>query len=145
MTSRTHVQKSLFDCGFKGCGPESKAATETATCRKRDSPGAQNIDDGGETASFEKKRRRRVQEEWFGEFPWLLYKEESKQFFCKACQAAGQDNVFTSGKTSDIPKKDNFIKHQNSVINLYKCYYQYDLSLFFISNKLTRITNFLAG
>ena len=61
---------------------------------------------------------RSIKAGWFREFSWLIHDHDKQLFFCKVCVDAKQVNVFTQGKTTQKPKKDDFSKHDKSRLHL---------------------------
>ena len=57
---------------------------------------------------------RLIKTDWFKQFDWLRYEQESRMFFCTKCVDACENNIFTKGKVAAQPKKDDFKKHEKS-------------------------------
>jgi hypothetical protein len=55
---------------------------------------------------------RGIKAKWFVDFPWLSHNTEKKLFFCKCCVDSKRDNIFVKGRSSLIPKRDDFTKHE---------------------------------
>lgn len=63
--------------------------------------------------SSNKDGKRRFQEYWFDQFPWLKLDPGTQLFFCKYCRDTGRNNSFAEGKKIvKNPKKHHFVQHQ---------------------------------
>ena len=62
---------------------------------------------------------RTTRREWFTRFPWLKMEQkennDQKLFLCNFCISAGRKNIFTTGKLTNNPKTDDFVKHEKTV------------------------------
>ena len=65
----------------------------------------------GEAQTF---RIRRIRPAWFLEFPWLELNQMDMCFYCKLCRLYKQPGVFSFGRPAGNPKKDYFVKHENT-------------------------------
>ena len=87
-------------------------------------------DSSGRNPSRPKKRKydrdchRSLTEEHKRAFPWLVLQESAADtddiesqpmlLLCSWCKDAGRRNIFTIGKVSNKPKKDDFVKHEKT-------------------------------
>ncbi len=71
-----------------------------------------------EFLAFCAKRRgpqhRRIQLEWFLEYPWLEVDRKRAVFLCKYCRVYRPLGVFVAGKPIEDPKQDDLSKHEQT-------------------------------
>ncbi|XP_070573021.1 zinc finger protein 862-like [Ptychodera flava] len=65
--------------------------------------------------------KRKMKPDWFRRFLWLRHDGEKRMFFCNFCIKAGRTNIFTTGRQSDIPKADDFVKHERTGDHKFAC------------------------
>jgi len=65
--------------------------------------------------------KRKLQQSWFGKYKWLNHVAEKKIVICTWCIDAGRTYTFTTGKSSDSPKADDFSKHEKTVDYKFAC------------------------
>ena len=56
--------------------------------------------------------KNNIKASWFSRFKWLHFDKAKGRFFCKLCVSSGRANKFTEGKSADVPKADDFAKHE---------------------------------
>ena len=97
------VKLSLFVSSVHVLRGDSEEEEDDDTARDLDEDGHM---DGGST--------RRIRPQWFMEFPWLELNQHDQCFYCKLCRLYKQPGVFSFGKSAINPKKDSFVKHENT-------------------------------
>ena len=71
-------------------------------------------DSSKKTKKYTRDLNRKVKAEWFQAFKWLQYDEKRDVFMCEMCCSTKKSNTFTSGKSAARPKRDDFVKHENT-------------------------------
>ena len=99
--------------------PSSASTDERSAQLLINRPSSANTDGEVTTATIpttncnEHQGDRKIQSSWFTTYTWLQLLEGG-MFFCKWCTKANMTNIFTKGKSADLPKKDDMRKHCQS-------------------------------
>ena len=74
--------------------------------------------------AYDRDDKWKIKSEWFSQFQWQQHKDS--MIFCQVCIDGKKTNIFTSRKSSEKPKKDDFTKHEfiqdHRYQDVFKCY-----------------------